>query len=159
MRWFPRGVSGRIFDWCLSQPGFDPSFRNLACLATLKSSDRTKQVCLWMSRLYIYKTNIHVYIISFIIYIYMMSRKVDKPKHWQQIQKWYFVFIVKRLHQNDEFFFGTGGNVWLKIKKLVWVHWKERQKRKKVRDRDIYQSGGSRGYWMWPWFIFGTSGP
>ena len=34
-RWFPRG---RILDWRLSQPGFDPSFWNLACLATLKSS-------------------------------------------------------------------------------------------------------------------------
>ena len=39
-------MSGRILDWRFSQPGFDPSFGNLACLATLKSSDRTKQsVC------------------------------------------------------------------------------------------------------------------
>ena len=46
-------LSGRILDWNFSQLGFDPSFRNLACLATLKSSDRTKQVCLWMT-IYIY---------------------------------------------------------------------------------------------------------
>ena len=45
-------------DWRLGQPGFDPSFGNLACLATLKSSDRTKQVCLWMT-IYIY---IYIYI-------------------------------------------------------------------------------------------------
>ena len=36
-------------DWRLSQPGFDPSFGNLACLATLMSSERTKQIGLWMS--------------------------------------------------------------------------------------------------------------
>ena len=49
-------LSSRILDWCLSQPGFEPSFGNLAYLATLKSSDRTKQVCLRMS---IY---IHIYV-------------------------------------------------------------------------------------------------
>ena len=38
--------SGRILDWRFSQPGFDPSFENLACPATLKSCDTTKQsVC------------------------------------------------------------------------------------------------------------------
>ena len=46
-------LGGRILDWRLSQPGFDPSFWNLACLATLKSSDRTIQACLWMT-IYIY---------------------------------------------------------------------------------------------------------
>ena len=35
-------LSGRILDWRVSQPGFDRSFGNLVCLATLKSSDRTK---------------------------------------------------------------------------------------------------------------------
>ena len=39
-------MSGRILIWCFSQPGFNPIFGFLACLATLKSSDRTKQVCL-----------------------------------------------------------------------------------------------------------------
>ena len=52
-------LSGRILDWHLSQPGFDPSFRNLACLATLKSSDGMKQIYLWMT-IYIY-----IYILSF----------------------------------------------------------------------------------------------
>ena len=42
-------VSICVCTWRLSQPGLDPSFGNLACLATLKSSDRTKQVCLWMT--------------------------------------------------------------------------------------------------------------
>ena len=35
-------------DWRLSQPGFDPSYGNLVCLASLMSTDRTKQICLWM---------------------------------------------------------------------------------------------------------------
>ena len=51
-------MSGRILDWHLSQQGFDPSFGNLASVAILKSSDRTKQVCLWMT-IYIY---IYIYI-------------------------------------------------------------------------------------------------
>ena len=38
--------------------GFDPSFGNLACLATLVSSDQTKQICLWTT-IYIY---IYIYI-------------------------------------------------------------------------------------------------
>ena len=37
----------------MSQPGFDPSYGNLVCLATVLSSDRTKQICLWMT-IYIY---------------------------------------------------------------------------------------------------------
>ena len=39
--------------WRLSQPGFDPSYGKLVCLATLMSSDRTKQICLCMT-IYIY---------------------------------------------------------------------------------------------------------
>ena len=35
-------LSGRILDLRFSQPGFDFSFRNLACLATMKSSDTRK---------------------------------------------------------------------------------------------------------------------
>ena len=50
--------SGRILDWRLSQLGFNPSFGNLVCLATLKSSNRMKQICLWMT-IYIY---IYIYI-------------------------------------------------------------------------------------------------
>ena len=35
-----------ILGWPMSQPGFDHSFENLACLATLKSCETTKQsVC------------------------------------------------------------------------------------------------------------------
>ena len=48
-RWLPRGW----VDWRLNQPGFDHRFGNLACLAILVSSDRTKQICLWMT-IYIY---------------------------------------------------------------------------------------------------------
>ena len=36
-------------DWRLSQPGFDPSYGKLICPATLMNSDRTKQICLWMT--------------------------------------------------------------------------------------------------------------
>ena len=42
-------LRGRILNWRLSQPGFDPSYGKLVCLATLMSSDRTKQICLWMT--------------------------------------------------------------------------------------------------------------
>ena len=54
-------LRGRVLDWRLSQPGFDLSYGNLVCLATLMSSDRTKQICLWVT-VYIY---IYIY-----IYIY-----------------------------------------------------------------------------------------
>ena len=43
----------RGLDWYLSQPGFDPSYGKLVCLTTLMNSDRTKQICLWMT-IYIY---------------------------------------------------------------------------------------------------------
>ena len=43
----------RGLDWHLSQPGFDPGYGKLVCLATLMSSDRTKQICMWMT-IYIY---------------------------------------------------------------------------------------------------------
>ena len=36
-------LSGRILYWRFSQPGFVPSFGNLACPATLNSCDSTKQ--------------------------------------------------------------------------------------------------------------------
>ena len=36
-------------DWRLSQLGFDPGYGKLICLATLMSSDRTKQICPWMT--------------------------------------------------------------------------------------------------------------
>ena len=45
----PRGWRVRGLDWRLSQLGFDPSYGKLICLATLMSSDRTKEICLWMT--------------------------------------------------------------------------------------------------------------
>ena len=45
----PPWLRGRDLDWRLSQPGFDPSYRKLVCLATPMSSDRMKQICLWMT--------------------------------------------------------------------------------------------------------------
>ena len=47
-------MRGRFSDWRLSQPGFDPSYGKLVCLATLMSSNRTKQICLWMTIYIIY---------------------------------------------------------------------------------------------------------
>ena len=38
-----------ICIYVLSLPGFDPCYGNLVCLATLMSSNRTKQICLWMT--------------------------------------------------------------------------------------------------------------
>ena len=52
-------LSGRILDQRFSQQGFDPSFGNLACLATLKRYERTKQSVDEYIYIYIY------------IYIYM----------------------------------------------------------------------------------------
>ena len=45
----PRSWMVRSLHWRLSQPGFDPSYGKLICLATLMTSDRTKQICLWMT--------------------------------------------------------------------------------------------------------------
>ena len=59
----PRGWGVRGLDWCLSQPGFDPCYRKLICLATLMSSDRTKQICLWMT------TEISIHYIYIYIYV------------------------------------------------------------------------------------------
>ena len=45
---FSSWLCGRLLGWHMSQPGFDPSFENLTCLATLKSCDTTKQsICGW----------------------------------------------------------------------------------------------------------------
>ena len=46
-------MRSRVSDWRLSLSGFNPSYGKLVCLATLMSSDRTKQICLWMN-IYIY---------------------------------------------------------------------------------------------------------
>ena len=44
-------LCGRVFCWRISLPGFNPSFENLVCQATLKRCDTTKQsIC---GRLYI----------------------------------------------------------------------------------------------------------
>ena len=57
-------------DRRLSQPGFNPSYGKLMYLATLMSSDRTKQICLWMT-IYIY-IYMHVYkYFKICIYIYI----------------------------------------------------------------------------------------
>ena len=65
-----------MLDWSLSQPGFDPSYGNLVCLATLMSSDRTKQICLWMT-IYIY------------IYIYIYVNFVKHNRHFLSILSLY----------------------------------------------------------------------
>ena len=49
-------LSVRVLYWRLSQPGFDPTYGNLVCLATLMRSVRTKQICLWMT-IYIWFIN------------------------------------------------------------------------------------------------------
>ena len=77
-------LSGRILNCRFSQPGFDPSFENLTWVATLKSSDRTKQsICGWQY-IYIY--------ISIYIYIEKMYEK------WRKYVSDYFVrhIIFKR---------------------------------------------------------------
>ena len=75
----PRGWRVRSLDWRLSQPGFDPSYGKLIRLATLMSSDRTKQICLWMT-IYIY---IYIYIStdSFVVsQLFSVARHVGRLK-------------------------------------------------------------------------------
>ena len=45
----PRGWRVRGLAWRLSQPSFDPGYGKL-CLATLMNFDRTKQICLWITK-------------------------------------------------------------------------------------------------------------
>ena len=47
--WVSSWLYGRISGCLLCQPGFNPSFENLMCLAPLKSCDTIKKVCLWMT--------------------------------------------------------------------------------------------------------------
>ena len=48
-RWVYSWLCGKISSWHKSQPGFNPTFKHLACLTTLKSCDTTKQsVCGWL---------------------------------------------------------------------------------------------------------------
>ena len=66
---FPCSWGGRILDWHLSQLGFDLSYGKLVCLATLLSSDRTKQISPWIT-IYIYAYT-YKYTLSIYIYIYI----------------------------------------------------------------------------------------
>ena len=65
-------LRGRVLDWCLSQPGFDPSYGKLVCLATLMSSDRTKQICQWMT-IYIYIYILHILVQKILNYEWNIS--------------------------------------------------------------------------------------
>ena len=60
-------LRGRVLDWPLSQPSFDPSYGKLVCLATLMNSDRTKQIRLWMT-IYIYKCGFLIYFLNDFVY-------------------------------------------------------------------------------------------
>ena len=77
-------IYGRILDWRLSQPGFDHSFGNLACLTTLKSCDITKQsVCGWLY-IYILIATSHMCICVCVwvwIYVHSLSNKSSLWMH------------------------------------------------------------------------------
>ena len=108
-------LRGSISDWRLSQPGFDPSFGNLACLATAKSCDTTKQsVFGW---LYIYTLRI--------------SGKVDKSGTSKRFSSYISCFIQKIRAQTLEADKGKmrerGGLMWwwqglLVLTITVWVY-------------------------------------
>ena len=82
----------------LSRPGFDPSYGKLICLATLMSSDRTKQICLWMT-----------------IYIYIQYTCSFKEN---DIQKSYYTsrLYVCRLYNGDSYLYLTSYTHALNIK-------------------------------------------
>ena len=93
----PRGWRVRSLDWRLSQSGFDPSYGKLICLATLMSSDRTKQSCLWMT-IYIY-----IYIWWLIRPMVWIIRDTWVTEDIREIRnKWgtdsYFEYLDKILH-------------------------------------------------------------
>ena len=73
-------LSGRILDWHLSQPGFDLSFGNPACLATLMSSDRMKQICHDWQYIYIY---IYIYIHIKILQLCSECEFYDIPANYK----------------------------------------------------------------------------
>ena len=83
----PRGWRLRGLGWHLSQPGFDPSYEKLICLATLMSSNRTKQICLWMT-IYIY---IYIYIYIFCLEVAMEWRAWNL---WSQIR----IHVIKYIY-------------------------------------------------------------
>ena len=76
----PCGWMVRSLCWCLSQPGFDPSY----CLATLMSSDRTKQICLWMT--------IYIYIYIYISFSIGSIKSEDLPA-WHHCHHFYFLYM------------------------------------------------------------------
>ena len=78
-------LRGRCLDWRLSQPGFDPSYEKLVCLATLMNSDRMKQICQWITHTHNTHTHIYIYIYIYIyiiyIYIYIYINSGVKKKY------------------------------------------------------------------------------
>ena len=83
-------LSGWILDWRLNKPCFDHSFGNLACLATLKSCDTTKQsLCGWqyicslcMQWVYCHYFKLLIYRMHlFSIRFYLLSSKLESVGH------------------------------------------------------------------------------
>ena len=64
---------------------FDPSYGKLICLATLMSSDRTKQICLWMTieiHIFIYVYDLwYIYILRNYIFSNLYPWERYKPSH------------------------------------------------------------------------------
>ena len=58
----------------MNQPGFDPSFENLACLVTLKSCDTMKQSVNVDDYIYFFSST-HIY-----IYIYIQLREEERER-------------------------------------------------------------------------------
>ena len=83
----PRGWRVRSLDWRLNQPGFDLSYGKLICLATPMSSDRTKQICLWMT------IDIYIY-----IYIYTWKRSCYNGCHRRKWTRYPEFKLRTRLH-------------------------------------------------------------
>ena len=88
----PCGWRVRSLDWRLSQPGFGPGYGKLVCLATLMSSDRTKQICLWMT----------IYILYDLLVIHLLNGSkycsVSRTILLNISYFFYFIFIFLQLN-------------------------------------------------------------
>ena len=125
LRLFPRGWVVESFDWRFRQSGFDPSFGNLACLATMKSSDRTKLVCLWMT-IYIYGPT---FIKQYNEYVQAQEEMICLLSAEKLFKHWYQSFYILYLYWNISIssLFSYMNKNWLEFDiqyKRIYDHWK-----------------------------------
>ena len=105
----PRGWMVRSFGLAFESTRVSIPATGSYCLATLMSSDRTKQICLWMT-IYIYIYMLEYILVSMFTYVHIFLLFVD-GKRWDEErvcekgrvdeEEWEMDFY----NQNDFFFF------------------------------------------------------